>query len=298
LKKVSMGEARAIPSSPPAALVEPQLRSHDERTGGGGNVWAPWLRWLAVIGSALGMLALARSLAPSLIVDPRLAFLSGFAAVALSAVLTAAACPPVQPRALLALAFPAAALFALALRPAAPDLTGALIVTAALLVGAGLIGGAVGRAIEHPGQLVFVAVVSSAADAGSVFHPSGPSAVMAQSQAALSLVALPWPMLGTPAIEPLLGAGDVVFTALYLASARRHGLPWRRTMVALMLAYAATAAVVLALETAVPALPLLGLAVVIAHPEARQPRAADRRRGVLVSIAAVVGVTALLVLGR
>jgi len=293
-----MGEARAIPpSSPPAALLERPARSNGERAGGGGRAWAPWLRWLAVIGSALGMLALARSLSPSMDVEPRLAFLSGFGAVALSAVLTAAACPPIHARALLGLAFPAAALFALAFRPA-PDLTGALIVTAALLAGASLVGGAVGRAIEHPGQLLFVAVVSAAADAASVLHPSGPSAAMAQSKAALSLVALPWPMLGTPAIEPLLGAGDVVFTALYLASARRHDLPWRRTMLALLLAYGATAAVVLLLETAVPALPLLGLAVVLAHPEARQPRRADRRRGALLSIVAVLGVAALLVFGR
>jgi hypothetical protein len=242
-------------------------------------------------------LALARSLSPSLDVEPRIAFLSGFAAVALSAVLTAAACPPIQPRALFGLTVPAAALFVLAFRPV-PDLTGALLVTAALLAGATIVGGAVGRAIEHPGQLVFVAVVSAAADAGSVFHPSGPSAVMAKSQVALSLAALPWPMLGTPAIEPLLGAGDVVFTALYLASARRHGLPWRRTMVALLLAYAATAAVVLVLEIAVPALPLLGLAVVLAHPEARHPRSTDLRRGVLLSLAAVAGVTALLWLRR
>ncbi|HMI93121.1 MAG TPA: hypothetical protein VK509_17240 [Polyangiales bacterium] len=293
-----MGEARAIPSSsPPATLIERPERSNDDRAGGGGNAWAPWLRWLAVIVWALGMLALARSLSPSLDVEPRLAFLSGFAAVALSAVLTAAACPPIQPRALIGLAFPAAALLALAFRPA-PDLTGALIVTAALLAAASLVGGAVGRAIEHPGQLVFVAVVSAAADAASVFHPSGPSAAMAQSKAALSLVALPWPMLGTPAIEPLLGVGDVVFTALYLASARRHGLPWRRTMVALLLAYGVTAALVLVLETAVPALPLLGLAVVLAHPEARRPRVADRQRGVALSIAAVLGVAALLVFGR
>jgi hypothetical protein len=195
------------------------------------------------------------------------------------------------------LTLPAAALIALAFRPAA-DLTGALIVTAALLAGGTMIGSAVGRAIEHPGQLVFVAVVSAAADAGSVFHPSGPSAVMAQSQAALSLVALPWPMLGTLAIEPLLGAGDVVFTALYLSSARQHGLSWRRTMGALLLAYAATATVVVVLEAALPALPFLGLAVVLAHPEARRPRATDLRRGVLLSVAAVVVVMVLLALGR
>jgi hypothetical protein len=175
-----------------------------------------------------------------------------------------------------------------------PDLSGALIVTAALLSGATLIGAAIGRAIEHPGQLVFVAVVSAAADFASVFHPSGPSAAMAHSELALSLVALPWPMLGTPAIEPMLGAGDVVFTALYLASARRHGLCMVRTVLALLGAYLATALTVLVLERAVPALPLLGLAFVLVHPAARRPRPADRNRGLAVAAAVVVVVAALL----
>ena len=256
------------------------------------------MRWLLVIASALGALALARSLSPSIHVDPRVAFLSGFAAVALSAVLTALTCPPIQPRALIGVAIPALALCALAFRPAEPDLTGALVVTAALLAGATLVGAAVGWAIEHPGQLLFVAIVSSAADAGSVFHPSGPSAVMAQSQAALSLVALPWPMLGTAAIEPLLGAGDVVFTALYLASARRHGLSVGRTVAALLVGYGLTAGVVLLFQVAVPALPLLGLTIVVAHRQARQPRADDRRRGLVLSIAVVVGVALLIWSGR
>ena len=287
LKKVSMGEARAIPSRPPVALV-----------ARAGVAWTEWLRWLVVIGAALGALAVARALSPSLHVDPRAAFLSGFAAVALSAVLTALASPQIQPRALIGVAIPAALLCALAFRPTTPDLTGALVVTAALLAGATLVGGAVGWAMEHPGQLVFVAVVSSAADAASVFHPSGPSAVMVQSQAALSLVALPWPMLGTEAIEPLLGAGDVVFTALYLASARRHGLPVRRTVGALLAGYVLTAGVVLVLEIPLPALPFLGLAVVLAHPEARRPRAGDMRRGALLSAAVVVAVAVLIYSGR
>ena len=94
-----MGEARAIPSRPPIALAR-----------AGGHAWAPWLRWLLAIASALGALALARAWSPSIQVDPRLGFLSGFTAVALSAVLTAAACPQIQPRALIGVAIPAVAL--------------------------------------------------------------------------------------------------------------------------------------------------------------------------------------------
>lgn len=280
-----MGEASALPSSrPPPPLVQPAPESV--------RAWQSWLRWLVVIGGAEAALAVARSLAPSVDVDPRIAFLIGFSAVSGSAVATAAAVPAASKR-VAGLGLLAAAALVVLGAPL-PDLTGALIVTAALLGGATLLGAAVGRAIEHPGQLVFVAVVSAAADAASVFHPSGPSAAMAHSQVALSLVALPWPMLGTPAIEPMLGAGDVVFTALYLASARRHGLSLARTVVALLVAYLATAVTVLMLERAVPALPILGLAFVLVHPAARRPRPADAWRGIAVSAAAVLVVTVLL----
>jgi hypothetical protein len=285
LKKASMGEASALPSSrPPPPLVQPAPDTM--------RAWQPWLRWLVVIAGAEATLAIARSLAPSVDVDPRVAFLIGFSAVAGSAVATAAAAPPATVRAA-GIGLVLAVMLAVLGSPL-PGLTGALIVTAALLSGATLIGTAIGRGIEHPGQLVFVAVVSAAADFASVFHPSGPSAAMAQSEVALSLVALPWPMLGTPAIEPMLGAGDVVFTALYLASARRHGLCMTRTVLALLGAYLATALTVLVSERAVPALPLLGLAFVLVHPAARRPRAADRNRGLAVSAVTVAVVAALL----
>jgi hypothetical protein len=151
--------------------------------------------------------------------------------------------------------------------------------------------------VEHVGYLVFVAVVSSAVDFVSVLHPSGVSAAISRSPVALSLVALPWPMLGTQAIEPFLGVGDVVFAALYARACCNHGLDPRRTLLALAAAFAATLLLVLALEQVLPALPVLGAAIVAAHPEARRPPVADRRRGTIGALL-IVAACALLFVAR
>jgi len=95
----------------------------------------------------------------------------------------------------------------------------------------------------------------------------------------LSVVALSWPMLGTGKVEPFLGVGDVIFTALYLSASRVHALGVGRTAAALAGAFALTLAALVLLERAIPALPFLGAAVVLAHPPTRRPAAADRKRG-------------------
>jgi putative NIF3 family GTP cyclohydrolase 1 type 2 len=51
---------------------------------------------------------------------------------------------------------------------------------------------------------------------------------------------------------------------------------------------------VVALEAAVPALPFLGLAMVIAHRQARRPPERDRIRGYAMAAAVVAGVAVLL----
>jgi len=257
--------------------------------------WRPWLRWLAVIGWAVVTLVAAHRLAPRLNISPLVAYAIGFMVVALSALGAAWRCPAVKPRALVAVVPPCAALLWLSAHPPA-ELDMAVAVTVCLLLACTLVGAVVGGAIEHAGQLVFVAIVSSAADVFSVFHPSGPSAAIVHSEVALSVLALPWPMLGTPFIEPILGAGDVVFTSLYVASSRRHALSAARTALALTLAFAVTMVAVVALEAALPALPFLGLAIVVAHPEARRPPERDRLRGYVVAAVVVAAVAGLLLI--
>jgi hypothetical protein len=250
-------------------------------------------RPLLAIAAAELALWLAHSSWDLFTIEPRVAYVIGFLVVSSSAVATACACPRLPWPALGFLVIPGVALWVAHAGPGGP-LLAAMLVTASLLFAGTLLGAVVGGAVEHPGQLLFVAIVSSAADLASVAHPSGPSAAVAQSPAALALFALPWPMLGSSPLEPFLGVGDIVFTALYAVATRRHGLSLARTALAMVLGYVAVMLLVLGLELAIPALPLLGLAVVLAHPQARRPAAADRARGFTLSALVVAALVVLL----
>lgn len=170
---------------------------------------------------------------------------------------------------------------------------GAALVAVSLLGAGALLGAAIGARIEHAGHLGVVALVSSVFDVASVFSQSGPSAQIAQSEAWLSVLALSFPMAGSDAIEPLLGVGDVVFVALYVSAARAHGLALPRTLCALALALALVAITVVASARAIPALPMLGAAMLLAHPAARLPPPAERPR----ALAALMLLFVALVLG-
>lgn len=258
---------------------------------GGG---ASWIRWLGTIAASASLLAAMTAAAPFTTASPLVGYAIGFAFVAGSAIAVGLTCPRVHRRALWLLALPIGVLALLGGDGiAGPALAAG--VAAALLCGGSFLGAIVGREVEHAGYLVFVVVVSSAMDLVSVFHPTGPSAMIATSARAMSLLAVPWPMLGTSNIEPFLGVGDVVFTSLYLAACRRHDLSQARTVTALVLGYAATALTVIVLARPVPALPLLGAAVVGIHVEARHPPAGDRLRGVIVAVLVVLACLGLLV---
>lgn len=144
---------------------------------------------------------------------------------------------------------------------------GAAAVGLALLLVGTALGGALGARIEKPGHLMAVAAISTVADLWSVYDPDGISAKMAESAVAapeqIVLFALPWPLLGTPHIAPIIGAGDILFTALYVAAFERHGLALKRALLALLCAYALGLAAILVTERPVPLLPLLGAAILL-----------------------------------
>jgi len=248
-------------------------------------------RWLAIpLGGAAALIAL-HAVAPSVPAPPLLAYVLAFSAISGLSLASAQACPARKTRELRWLLAPLACLMLVAFS-GGRDVWHAAVVLASLLIAGGLMGSVVGASIEHAGHLLFVVIVSSLADAASVLHPSGPSAAIVSSEQALSLLALPFAFLGTSETPPLLGVGDVVFAALYVAAGRRHGLPARRTLFALALAFLLTMATVMALELPIPALPFLGLAMLAAHPEARRAPAHDRKRGFL-----VIGVLVLVLIG-
>jgi hypothetical protein len=139
----------------------------------------------------------------------------------------------------------------------------------------------VGARVQHAGHLGVVAYVSSIADLTSVFHESGPSAQILESAPTLAVLAVGAPMPGTADVSPILGVGDVVFVGLYLAACRAHGLARSRTLLALAVALGLTFVVLVALARPVPALPMLGLAIVLAHPQTRWPPASERKQALL-----------------
>lgn len=171
---------------------------------------------------------------------------------------------------------------------------GSAAVIVALLASGSVSGSVLGARIAHPGHLSVVAVVSSLADVWSVLGSSGPTATIVTNAPLLSVLALPFPMLGTSDIEPLLGLGDIVFVALYLTASERFGLEKKRTILALSVAFALTALFVIVLARPIPALPFLGLAILVAHPEARLPPSSERRTALIgMVILALVAVAVL-----
>jgi len=208
------------------------------------------------------------------LMSPESAYALAYAGVV--AATMGAACLPVpstrqlvQTLSVTAMAIAIAALF----RPL--GVAGSIAVGVALLVGGATIGSTLGTRVAHAGYLLPVAVVSALADAVSVLHPAGPSAAIANDDGVAQLLAVPAPMpqLGW---VPVLGVGDVVFTALYVAAARRHGLGLARTLSALGAGYAATLLAVVALQRPLPALPFLGAGLVLLLPETRAIPLAER----------------------
>lgn len=220
----------------------------------------------------------------------RAAFVVAFAWVGLECLLAARLAASVAPaRLAISTLVGALGLVALALFAVPPSATTAALVGVLLLLAGAGAGAWVGGRIQHAGHLGVVAVVSSIADAASVFHASGPTAQILESAPTLSLLTLGAPMLGTADVPPILGVGDAVMSALHMACARKHALSQTRTSIALGAGLAATMLAVLVLELPLPALPLLGVAILIAHREARLPPPHERRQ-------AAIGVALLVVL--
>ncbi|MFK7987636.1 MAG: hypothetical protein AB8I08_16570 [Sandaracinaceae bacterium] len=250
---------------------------------------SPWLLWAAtLLAAALALVGVA-FIAPHVPVPPLLAAVLSFACVGAEVVVVAWRVPLAGPRGLV-LTLPFMGLLALAATwSSAPSWLGAMLVTIGLLGTGTLVGATVGDAIQHAGYLLVVAVVSTLVDVFSVLHPRGPTAQLVQIEAAVNILVLPWPMLGSSEILPVLGVGDVAFAGIYMAATRRHGLSVRRSALGLAIGLVLTLGALLVFQVAVPALPFLGVGVLCCQPEARRLPHEDRRT-------ALVGVGVLLVL--
>ncbi len=248
---------------------------------------------MSTIAATCAALWLVHLLAPALTIAPMAAFVFAFVCVCAATLLTSWHVPVTPARTLVLSLFPAAALLWIRMSPNL-GAAKALMVTGSLLGIGTLLGSVIGSRIQAAGHLLFVAIVSSAVDVFSVFAPSGPTATLIATPQTLHVLALPWPMLGTGDIVPILGVGDVVFAALYRGAARAHGVSPTRTMTALGCGFGLTLVTLLLVQLPIPALPFLGLCVVALVPQARAVPTVDRRAG-WIGVAILLTILGLLV---
>lgn len=150
------------------------------------------------------------------------------------------------------------------------------IVDTMLIAFAWATGAAIGERVEDASHLLPAAAVAAAADVASVVSSWGPSAAIASSERALSVLAISFPVLGTRVVAPALGVGDLIFIALALGVARRHDLPYRRITLLALGGVVIAGLAAARFERAVPALPAIGLMIVAFVPAARAVRRRDR----------------------
>lgn len=244
----------------------------------------------AIAGVAAPILTLAL-LAPILPIPAPYTALCTFAAASAAIVFGCTLAPPEllrRPRALLAIVVAGLGLSALAfaLPPVASGLAGSLGVIACAWV----LGTTVGSHVAHPGHLLPVAALSSAVDLWSVTSPSGPTHHIVRNKVLVRLLTVSAALPPSREPEPAIGFGDVVFVALYLAVAARYKLSRPRALTALSLGLFAAGAVAIGLRASIPALPLLGAAVVLLLPESRAVPREDRPVAVFALLALVASV--------
>jgi hypothetical protein len=126
-------------------------------------------------------------------------------------------------------------------------------------IGVGLL---VGRGLQKPNYLVMAAIVGAITDIFSVY--AGPSKHLLGS-VAFPYVALQWGLIGQGSIEPIVGAGDFIFLALYFYGARKFGLDDRRTLLAMLAAFVVGFLSTLFSPQGIPALPFMSAALLLVH---------------------------------
>lgn len=163
----------------------------------------------------------------------------------------------------------------------------AIIVDLALVSLAHVLGSAIGGRVQHAGHLLPATVVAACADVISISHPQGPTHAIVESEQAMSLLAFAFPVPGHLAMAPALGAGDLVFTALWLAAAVKHRLSTSRVALGALLGALISGLVSAALQTSVPALPAIGALLLLLTPAARRLEGRDKQISVYAIVIAV-----------
>jgi hypothetical protein len=142
------------------------------------------------------------------------------------------------------------------------------------LLAASLIGLALGSLLQTPIEIVGIALLIAAVDTYSVAR--GPTKVIVEHhQQVLNDFTLSFHPLGSRAIAQI-GASDFVFFAVFLAAAARFGLHRGRTWAAMTASFGLTLVLSYWLDRALPALPLLSLAFLVANAVVLRERIGGR----------------------
>ncbi|MHB1344533.1 MAG: hypothetical protein ACYCX3_09270 [Thermoleophilia bacterium] len=123
-----------------------------------------------------------------------------------------------------------------------------------------------GRQVGQPLWLALVAAVALIADIWSVF--AGPTrAVVEQAPGFLDYLLVHFPVLGHSGSGMGLGMSDVIFLALFAAGSARAGLRPVAGFAAMACSLPVTVAVALVWKSALPALPFLSIAFLLANAD-------------------------------
>jgi hypothetical protein len=203
-------------------------------------------------------------LAPHLPSVPTWAEVAGLALISLPLVtITAYQLLPLVPLGLRLLLLAALAVVVAALLIAV-DLPGTEA-TIAKLVAATLVGFALASLLQTGSEAAAIALLIAAVDAYSV--AAGPTKVIVeQHREVLDDFTLSLHPIGSSGVAQI-GASDIVFLGLFLASAVRLGLRPRATWAAATASFGLTMALSYAFDAALPALPLLSLGFLAANAD-------------------------------
>jgi hypothetical protein len=176
-----------------------------------------------------------------------------------------------------------------------------IAVDTALVALAWALGASLGRRVQHESHLFPACVVAASADVVSVLSPEGPSHAVAQSEHALSVLAIWFPVPGTNAVAPALGVGDLLFIAFVLGVASAHRLGYGRALVCILVGLGAAGFAAARLGVAVPALVPIAAASIVGLPRIRKLRPVDQRAAqasIAIALSLVVVTLARAALGR
>ena len=236
--------------------------------------------WQLALGLGLtpAAVTLAADALPQLRVGESLANAIAFAGATLFPILGLSLAAVAEAALALALGIAALAvalLLALAVLQPSPIAT-VILVDSALVCLSWALGCSLGRRVQHAAHLFPACVVAASADLVSLLSPEGPSHAIVESERALSVFAVWFPVPGGSALAPALGVGDLLFMALAFGVARAHRLPYLRCVVACAVGTALAGVAAAWSGLAVPALLPIAAALVLALPRIRQLRRGDR----------------------